>query len=206
MPFQYQLESTGWLDVGSGNSGYFVAVCMLDNALITLVISTMIAGETTAGIAGTPIAQSFQPTQQGVNSAPTAYMHKLFDELVGYPYESYEWDTNTSTMVHVQTQQYASHFQISALSIQDPANTSQYTASDILNLMASILQSDLTVSTLEAQGVGIQKIKLAQNPVFLDDYQRNEYAPYLEFILTHKQIITSTAPIIQSTTFNVYEI
>lgn len=179
---------------------------MFDNQLITLIIATIISGESTAGIPETPIKQAFQPTQQGVNTQPTAYLYKLFDELVGTPYSADIWDTDSETLVHTQLQQYATHFQINALSTQDPKTPMQYTASDILNLIASILQSDATIATLQAQGIGIQKIKVAQNPAFTDDRDRNEYAPYLEFILTHKQIITSTTPIIDATTLAIYEV
>lgn len=179
---------------------------MLDNQLIALIISTIIAGETVANIAGTPIKQAFQPTQQGVNTVPTAYIFKVGDRRVGYPYKADIWDTDNEVMVHTELQQYETTFQISALATQNPATPSAYTASDILNLIAYILQSDTTIVTLEAQGVGIERIADVRNPYFLDDKQRNEASPSMDFVLTHKQIISSTSPIITKTEFQIANI
>ena len=58
---------------------------MLDNALVALLISTITAGETTAGIPGTPVAAAFQNTRQGINTQPTAYIYKLGDRRYGFP-------------------------------------------------------------------------------------------------------------------------
>lgn len=179
---------------------------MLDNAIFTLIISILTAGEATAGISGTPIAQSFQPQQQGVNSEPTAYLHKLFDRRYGTVFREDVWDSDTSTMIHTETQQYETTFQISALATQNPATPSQYTASDICNLCASILQSSAALTTLQANQIGIERITDVRNPYFQDDRGQNEASPSFDFVITHKQIITSSVPIITSTTFNVYEI
>ena len=57
---------------------------MLDNQLFALVISAIIAGEAAAGVPGTPVKQAFQPTQQGVNTQPTAYLYKVGDRRLGF--------------------------------------------------------------------------------------------------------------------------
>jgi hypothetical protein len=167
---------------------------MLDNQLIALIISTLVAGETTAGITGTPIAQAFQPTQQGVNTEPTAFIYKVGDHRYGFLARSDVYDSGTERIVHTETQQYETTFQLSALSIQNPATPSQYTASDICNLMASIIQSEAAVATLQAQGVGVERVTNVRNPYFLDDHDRYEASPSFDVVLTHKQIITSVTP------------
>ena len=169
---------------------------MLDNPLITLLIATIIAGEAIAGIPGTPIQQAFQPTQQGTPSAPTANIYKLGDLVLGSPQRSDVWDKASGTIVHVETQDYETMFQISALSTQVPSNQTQLTASDILNLVRSILQSSATIQALADQGVGMLRVHDVRNIPFVDDRGRNEYSPSLDFIVQHKQIITSTAPIV----------
>ena len=176
---------------------------MLDNALIQLIISTIIAGETIAGITGTPIKQAFQPTNQGVNTGPTAYLYKIGDHRYGSVQCSDVWNQTSSTIVHTEIEQYETTFQISALATQNPATPTQYTASDILNLIASILQSQVTIATFEAQGMGILRVADVRNPYFLDDRQRYEANPSLDFVLTHKQIITSTTPVLQSTVLQI---
>lgn len=179
---------------------------MLDNQIIAIVIATIIAGEATAGIPGTPIKQAFQPTQQGVDTAPTAYIHKLGDHRYGYPLYSDIWDEVHSKMVHTESQQYETSFQISALSTQDPANTAQYTASDILNFIASILQSASVVASLQTQDLGILRISDVRNIPFIDDRDRNEYAPSLDFVIQHKQTIISEVPIVNIMEIGLYPI
>ena len=176
---------------------------MIDNQLIALIISTIIDGEATAGIPGTPIRQSFQPTNQGVNTRPTAYMQKVGDRRIGFPKYGDVWDSINEIMVHQELQQYESTFQMSVLATQNPLTPTAYTASDILNFIASILQSSTTVATLESQGVGIIRISDIRNPYFIDDRERNEASPSFDFVLTHKQIIMSTMPIINKTEYNI---
>lgn len=172
---------------------------MLDNQLIALIISTIIGQEAIADIAGTPIKQAFQPTNQGVNTQPTAYLHKVGDRRYGFRQTQDVWDAINSVMVHQETQQYETTFQISTLATQNPADTSQYTASDILNLIAYILQSAKTVAILQAQGVGILRVSDVRNPYFTDDRDRFEASPSMDFTLTHKQVITSTVPSVTRT-------
>lgn len=179
---------------------------MLDNELIALVISTIIAQEAYANIPNTPIKQAFQPTQQGVNTDPTAYMFKVGDRRIGSPYRADVWNVSCSSMEHTELQKYETQFQISVLSTQDPTNTSQYTASDILNLIAYILQSSTTIAALEAQEIGILRIEQVRNPAFIDDRQRYEFHPSLDFTLTHNQAIMTTVPVLETTELQIYRV
>ena len=179
---------------------------MLDNALITLIRNTIIAQEAVAGIPGTPIKQAFQPTQQGVDKTPAAYLHKVSDHRLGSPHRSDIWDADEEKMFHTETQQYETRFQISVLATQNPSDTTAYTASDILNLIVYILQSSKTIQTLEAQGVGILRVLEVRNPYFSDDRARYEAAPSFDFIVTHKQIVTSEEPVLQSTELIILDV
>lgn len=182
---------------------------MYDNELITLVISTIIAQEATAIIPTwkdgdpMPIAQAFQPTQQGVNTEPTAYMYKIGDHRYGWRGMSDVWDTVNSIMVHTEVQYYETTFQISVLSTQDPANPIQFTASDLANKIAYILQSQKTVETFQAAGVGIERVTDVRNPYFSDDRNRNEACPSFDFVLTHKQIVSTEDNVLLSTEFQI---
>lgn len=196
---------------------------MLDNQLITLIISTIIAQEAAAGISGTPIKQAFQPTQQGVNTLPTAYLYKIGDAPIGSPSRLDGFgDMNLTTeagsniltesgdilvagnaWVHTEAQWYETTFQISALATQDPANQTQYTASDILNLIRYILQSSATIAALQAQRVGILRVMQVRNTPFVDDRQRHEYEPSFDFIVTHQQIIRTPAQVVSTEEINI---
>src|SRR6202046_3318936 len=118
---------------------------MLDNQLFALIISTLIAGEATVGIPNTPVKQAFQPTNQGVNTQPTAYLYKIGDRRYGYLLREDIWDIVNSVMIHTESQQYETTFQLSALATQNPQTPTQYTAYDICNLCASILQSNVAI-------------------------------------------------------------
>lgn len=162
--------------------------------------------KTAAGIPDVIVKQSFQPTQQGVNTKPTAYLHKIMDNRYGFPEWSEVWDADSETMIHGDVQQYQTTFQMSALATQDPSVPSNFTAADILNRVAYILQSQPTIATFESQGVGILRVTDIRNPYFTDDRERNEASPSFDFVLTHKQIIMSTSAIITKTELNILEI
>lgn len=179
---------------------------MLDNQLIALIRNTIIASEADAGIPNTPIAQAFQPTQQGVNSVPTAYLHKVGDRRVGYPQRLDVWNAGDEVMEHQELQQYETTFQISVLATQKPATPDDYTASDILNLIAYTLQCQKAVELFAAQGVGIERVMAVRNPYFLDDKQRFEASPSFDFIMTHKQIISSVGKALQTIELDVVNV
>lgn len=177
---------------------------MRDNELIAILRSTIIAQEAIAGIEDTPIKQAFQPTNQGVNTVPTAYLQKIGnDRRVGSPMRSDEWNTDLDVMIHTEIQQYESTFQISTLATQNPATPEKYTASDILNLIAYILQSENTIVALNEAGIGILKASDTRNPYFIDDRARFEANPSFDFTLTHKQIISNINRVLKATELQI---
>lgn len=179
---------------------------MLDNALNILIRNTILAGLTSRGYSGIAVMQMNQPTQQGANIPATIYFTKLSDDRYGFLGRSDDWDEDAETMVHTEVQNYISKFQIQALSIQNPANTSSLTASDLVNITASILQSDSGRKMLWNAGVGILRITDIRNPYFKDDSDRFEAVPSFDFELTHQQIITSTSPIVSDFIPGIYPI
>lgn len=172
---------------------------MLDNELFRLIIGTMNAQLVLAGIPGVPIAQANQPTQQGVTIQPAAWLYKLGDVEQGYPEKTYAYVNGAE--VYTQKQVLKTMFQLSALATQNPAVTTQFTASDILNIMSMVLQSDVTIQTFSAVGVGILDIKDIPNPYFTDDRGRFEASPNLSFSITHTRTITYPATYVTDVTF-----
>lgn len=242
---------------------------MEDNNLIRLICTTL-----EAGLTGTaydfPIAQGYQPTQQGVASGPNYYLYKVIDKPLGFPEKTDTWgnteiaqfagsitgsvltvtsvevgsgaiapgqtitaiglpfdtlilSTGTGTggvgtynlnisttiaqqsmtsgasaMIHKEVSQYETTFQLSALSTQSPDTPDQKTASDLLNYARYVLQSQMSIATFEAQGVGILKIAPVSNTPFMDDRDQFEYSPSFDFVMTHKQTIVTTTPVLES--------
>jgi hypothetical protein len=223
---------------------------MLDNTLFALVIDLIQNGMnnilaanydllatqsgnviTTEGGSGieadtvvVPVLQAYQPTMQGVNTAPALYIHKIGDRRVGSPRRNSKWvttysqlatesgigiaadGTQQSSMVHTETQRYETTFQLSALATQDPSTPMQLTASDLVNFAAAVVQSDAFIEAIEAQGVGVLKIFDIRNPYFTDDRGQFEASPSFDFVLCHNQTLISQVPVLISETFKIYPV
>lgn len=174
---------------------------MNDNPLISLVLSVLNGQLADVGLTGTVIVKAYQDVRNGIEASPlttqtkSAYLVKLHDKRDGFPREDYTWDNTNHVEVRTQTQVYHSTFQLTALAVQIPGNTSQLTASDVANLLVAILQNQETMALLQAQGVGIlNSITDIRNTYFLDDRDRYEASPSFDFTLVHKQILTKSVP------------
>lgn len=176
---------------------------MRDNDLIRLFLPIIQQGLIDYGFTGVTTKQSNQPTLQGVNTNPTVYFFKVADHRYGFLYRKDDWDADASVMRHTESQQYETTFQVSALVLQNPKNPYGYTASDLVNTVAAIMQSDSTIETLENAGVGILRVIQVQNPYFMDDRDQFEASPSFDFVLTHKQTRVTTTPVIESYEFNI---
>lgn len=104
---------------------------------------------------------------------------------------------------HVEIQQYETTFQFSTLAAQRPADQNALTAADIANYASAVLQSSAMITALEAQGVGILRITDIRTTYFTDDYQRFEQNPSFDALVTHKQVLQTTVPVITSEEFQV---
>lgn len=179
---------------------------MLDNELITIIIGIINANKTAVGIGSVSVKQNFQPTAQGANSDPTVYLSKISDQRYGWPQRKDEWDPDDEVMVHTETQQYQTMFQIEALVTQNPSTPDVMTAADVLNRIAYILQSAKTIAQLEAQGIGILRVTDIRNSYFQNDREQFQAAPSFDFTLTHKMIITSEEPAVETVEFQILRV
>jgi len=178
---------------------------MLDNQLIQLFRPLIQNGLISNGYPNVTVKQNYQPTQQGVNTGPTVYFNKISDRRYGFLKREDVYNTNTNQMVHTESQWYETTFQISALVIQDPKNIS-YTASDLVNIVAMIMQSDATRIALLNGGAGIYRITDVRNPYFLDDQDRWEASPSFDFTLTHEQVSSIIDPSTNSVVPGIYRV
>lgn len=180
---------------------------MLDNQLYILLIALLKDAAPGVGLpANLQVMQAYQTLQQGAATAPAIYIHKIGDKRYGYPQRKEVWNPAHGTFDHREIQQYETTFQLAALAIQDPTSVTALTAPDMLNLAAHIMQSDATIATLEAAGVGIYRVQLIPNSFFMDDRERFEAAPSLEFTVTHKQDILSQTPVVTATEVQILNV
>jgi hypothetical protein len=108
-------------------------------------------------------------------------------------------------MVHHERQYYETTFRIQALVLQNVKNPG-YTASDLANEVASIMQSDSTRTVLNSQGVGILRIHEISNPYFKDDRDNFEALPSFDFTLIYLNDRLSTTPIIDTYLYDIYPV
>jgi hypothetical protein len=176
---------------------------MTDNELIRLFLPIIQAGLSAEQYDGVVTKQTNQPTAQGANIVPTVYFYKTGDHRYGFLKRIDTWDATTSIMSHEESQMYETKFTVQALVRQFPTTPYSYTASDLVNSVAGIMQSDATRETLAASDVGILRIQEITNPYFNDDRDQFEASPSFDFILTHRRTRITTDPVIDSFTYNI---
>lgn len=162
---------------------------MTDNDLIKAfkpIISTLLASN---NVTDCPVLQANQPARQGVALDKAIYFTKLGDKRYGFVKRSDVLDLPNNKFEHTETQPYETTFQINALSIQPTNNTSYLTASDLVNLVSSIMQSDYAREELRKQGVSIIRVTDIRNPYFIDDKDRYEASPSFDFTLLYNRTL-----------------
>lgn len=176
---------------------------MRDNELIRVFLPILQEQLPLYGYPGVIVKQTNQPTQQGVNTTPTLYFYKIDDHRYGTVRRSDNFDEIEMIETHTEEQWYETKFRFQSLVLQKPSKPYGYTASDLVNDTAAILQSSSTLKTLLENQVSILRIQDLTNPYFSDDRDQYEASPSFDVIFTHKQIRVITIPVIESTTYTI---
>lgn len=170
---------------------------MGDNELFALIIEIIDAQKSVINLPDLEVLQNYQPLQQGALSGPAAYLAKLpGDRRYGSPYRNDTWNADDEIMVHTETQQYESTFQLEALVTQNPETPELPTASDVANRLAYALQSDYAIDTFNAANVGLLRVTDIRNLPFKNDRDQFQFAPSFDFVLTHKQTFVTESPVV----------
>jgi len=176
-----------------------------DNMLIQLFLPIIQAGLIADGFNNVVTQQANQPTQQGIPTDPTVYFYKVSNKRYGFLGRFDQWDSNTSTMIHNERQYYETTFRIQALVLQS-AKSPTYTASDLANEVACIMQSDSTLKILNAAGVGILRVTDISNPYFTDDKDNFEALPSFEFTSLYLNDRVTTSPIFDDFQYGIFPV
>jgi hypothetical protein len=176
-----------------------------DNTLIQLFLPIIKSGLIADGFDDVVVQQANQPTQQGVPTSPTVYFYKTGNKRYGFLGRLDEWEPIGSSMVHHEKQYYETTFRIQTLVLQN-VKSPTYTSSDLANEVASILQSDRTLTILNTQGVGILRITDIVNPYFTDDRDNFEALPSFDFTMLYLNDRLSTNPIVDSFESGIYRV
>ena len=179
---------------------------MLDNRLIQVFLPIIQSCLTADGYNGVNVIAANQPTQQGVPLSSTVTFYKISDHRYGFLGRFNNWNPSNLTMEHTEEQMYETMFQVSALVIQSPTTPNQYTASDLVNEVSAIMQSDNTLDMLYNNGIGILRITAVSNGYFNDDMDNFEASPSFDFTLTHTQTRLSTANVVDHVEYDIFRV
>lgn len=157
---------------------------MLDNALIGLVASYLDAASAAAGW-NYPVIQKNQPTPQGIPYEPAIFLEKLFDHHYGYPAISYSYQESTNQFDTTESQIVETTFQISAFVIQEPADLTIPTASDVVHYLKQYMSSRGVIRDMLTNNLAIYRVSEIRNPYFHDDRERYEANPSFDIVCVH---------------------
>lgn len=162
---------------------------MTDKELIIAFASPV---ETTMTALGTTIqiVSAYQPETQGTETTATIYFSKVADKKIGMAkiLKSFNHTSNKFDKSHVQ--RYESTFQVEAVVRNTTA--SDLTNSDILNMVAIIMNTDEYIQTIASSGVKILRITDIRNPYFKDEREQFQAMPSFDFTLVYNRAIIST--------------
>lgn len=146
---------------------------------------------------GLAIAQQYDPTQEGVDTTQTIYFQKVTPTIAyGYLRREDTYDRLSATELHNETQYYESTWQFMAFITQDPTNTNQVTASDLIMYFKQVIASDSVRLALRNAGVGILRPRELTNPFIMNDYDRFQAAPIVEITFTIANVVESPTNVI----------
>lgn len=169
---------------------------MNDNDVLRIIIGIIRTALGNMGDAFSTISveQKYQPTQTGTPEPPAVFIHKVLTDRYGHPGRRSVFNTGNDNFDYEESIWRVPTFQISGLSQQDPASTTQLTASDIVETVADILQTEATRQTLLSSGIGITRITQVREAYFTNDKQRFEQSPSFDFVLSYRRTFNSTVP------------
>ena len=177
---------------------------MRDNQIYLIIVPLIRAALVAdADFSSVVVRQSYQPTQHGTPTGSAVFLHKLGDKRHGSPHRANVWNELTSKMIYTETEVMETTFQVDALSIQNPAVTTSITAGDIVNKVATILQSQATIDALLAANLSIMRIGEIRNQIFKDDRDNFEASPSFDFILQHETATITEAEILTTTEYAI---
>jgi hypothetical protein len=176
-----------------------------DNEVWALLVAIFNAGLAARGLPAA-VLQSYQPTQQGVDSGPVVVLHSIDSKRYGWPEDTSFYDEGANELKTLQGYWLERTYQVNALAIQDPANVSAPTAFDYIDAAAAIIQTTETQETLRGNGIGVLRVQPLRVAYIVDDKGRHEQVPAFDFTLTYRQTFTQTAEPIQTVEAEIFEV
>lgn len=167
---------------------------MTENEVIKIFYDILKNGFLDLNLNDVVIKQAYQPTTQGVPTDPTIFFYKVATTRYGYLQRGNTYVELTDSISHKEEQFIESTYSLQALAQENPKDTANPTATDLILLATHILQSDKTRRILNNNGIGIYRITSINNNYFLDDRDRFASMPNVDFTLVYKVVNSSALP------------
>lgn len=160
---------------------------MNDKQVLKLVIKTLKDGLGEFGINGVSVLRNYQVTQQGAESNPAIYIHKISSNRYSYPIESnvYNKDTDeidtTTKFIRTPVLQFSAR-------VQESTDVDAMTSGDLLDFAADIMQMPTTISTFIDNGIGIEMISQIRDIYEKNDKDNYEHTPNFDLTLSYNRV------------------
>jgi len=163
---------------------------MLENQLMALLRSTLMADSRLAGVA---VDRKLPLDAIGAPKVPTVFTQQIGTARYGFLKREYlPLPEPAETMLYRETQYMETTVQVSATARRKPVDEAFPTAFDICRAASDILQGDAALATLAAQNVRPGRITNIRDVPFLNESAQNEDNPSFDVVLHHVQITEST--------------
>lgn len=167
---------------------------MIDADVQRAIKSVLDTGLATAGFT-VLVTQSFQPTRQGAPLIPAVVFTKIATRRFGFQGQQYVLVTgNPDTFQKTEVQYLRPTYQLSGLMNQNPVDSNSFTAYDVLDACAMILQSAEGRAAFKLVGIGIDRVTDIREPHSLDDSDRFTADVSFDFTLSYRNELASIIP------------
>lgn len=179
---------------------------MNDKALFTLLRSLLLAefAEQDVPLPG-GVLRANQVERQGTQTAACLYFYKINATRYGFPEVRDVYDAEVGDVVETATQNYRTTLQFEAW-VPQANEATERTPADYVELAADLLSLPASIETLQAAGVGLEKIADIRNPYFQDDRNQNSASPSFDVTFTHKRVVVKRRPAVQTIEPGVYRV
>lgn len=172
---------------------------MLENEIYRVLVATINAGAANLNVPQFVTKQRYQPTTQGMDTGPTAYVTILFHTPIGTPERKPVTIADEPLRVELQeTQLYETTVQVTGVLAQDQTGPA-LTAGDVANYVQAILRSEWAMGEMQTAGMDLLRVGQVRDVKFLNGSDEWEAVPVFDFVFTHNQVTVSQAPAVSAT-------
>lgn len=174
---------------------------MRDIELTTLMRSSLAALVPARHAGPLGYKMRYQPTQQGRPTEPTLWFHKLGDVRYGQRLVRNFWDG--AVMQRIEVQSMATTYQISATQSEQMADV---TPSDVVNIVASVMQSEDWILRLRPYHVQVLRTRDVRGGYDKNDQDQWEQTPSFDITFSHTDTYRDDQQVVTAFEFDVLRV